>query len=65
MIKVLHFSDIHLGSGFSHGKINPQTGLNTRLEDFVNSLSLCIDRAINEPVDLVLFKKLLLLNLDA
>ncbi len=55
MIKVLHFSDIHLGSGFSHGKINPKTGLNTRLEDFVNCLSLCIDRAINEPVDLVLF----------
>ncbi|MDJ0581892.1 exonuclease subunit SbcD [Crocosphaera sp.] len=55
MIKVLHFSDIHLGSGFSHGKINPQTGLNTRLEDFVNCLSLCIDRAVNEPVDLVLF----------
>ncbi len=55
MIKVLHFSDIHLGSGFSHGKINPKTGLNTRLEDFINCLSLCIDRAINEPVDLVLF----------
>ncbi len=55
MIKVLHFSDIHLGSGFSHGKINPETGLNTRLEDFINCLSLCIDRAINEPVDLVLF----------
>ena len=55
MIKVLHFSDIHLGSGFSHGKVNPQTGLNSRLEDFVNCLSLCIDRAINEPVDLVLF----------
>ncbi|ACB53923.1 probable exonuclease SbcD [Crocosphaera subtropica ATCC 51142] len=55
MIKVLHFSDIHLGSGFSHGTINPKTGLNTRLEDFINCLSLCIDRAINEPVDLVLF----------
>ncbi|MDJ0661601.1 MAG: exonuclease subunit SbcD [Crocosphaera sp.] len=55
MIKVLHFSDIHLGSGFSHGKINPKTGLNTRLEDFINCLSLCVDRAINEPVDLVLF----------
>lgn len=55
MIKVLHFSDIHLGSGFSHGKINPKTGLNTRLEDFINCLKLCIDRAINEPVDLVLF----------
>ena len=55
MIKILHLSDIHMGSGFSHGKINPATGLNTRLEDFVNTLSRCIDRAIEEPVDLVLF----------
>ena len=55
MLKVLHLSDIHLGSGFSHGRINPATGLNTRLEDFIHSLSLCIDRAIQEPVDLVLF----------
>ncbi|WP_019508549.1 exonuclease subunit SbcD [Pleurocapsa sp. PCC 7319] len=55
MIKILHLSDIHLGSGFSHGKINPETGINTRLEDFVNTLSICIDRAIAEPVDLVLF----------
>jgi exonuclease SbcD len=54
-MKILHLSDIHMGSGFSHGKINPETGLNTRLEDFVKSLSQCIDRAINEPVDLVLF----------
>ncbi len=55
MVKILHLSDIHIGSGFSHGKINPETGINTRLEDFVNTLSICIDRAINEPVDLVLF----------
>jgi len=55
MIKLLHLSDIHLGSGFSHGRVNPQTGLNTRLEDFVQTLTLCIDRAIAEPVDLVLF----------
>lgn len=55
MVKILHLSDIHLGSGFSHGKINPETGLNTRLEDFVNTLRICIDRAIAEPVDLVLF----------
>lgn len=55
MIKVLHLSDIHLGSGFTHGKINPETGLNTRFEDFMKCLSICIDRAINEPVDLVLF----------
>lgn len=55
MIKILHLSDIHMGSGFSHGRVNPVTGLNTRLEDFVSSLSKCIDRAIEEPVDLVLF----------
>jgi exonuclease SbcD len=55
MIKILHLSDIHMGSGFSHGRINPVTGLNTRLEDFVQTLSLCIDRALNDAVDLVLF----------
>lgn len=55
MIKLLHLSDIHMGSGFSHGRINPETGLNTRLEDFVAALSQCIDRALAEPVDLVLF----------
>lgn len=53
-IKVLHLSDIHLGST-THGKVNPQTGLNTRLEDFVAALTICIDRAINEPADIVLF----------
>ncbi|MEA5597896.1 exonuclease SbcCD subunit D [Rivularia sp. UHCC 0363] len=55
MIKILHLSDIHMGSGFTHGRVNPETGLNTRLEDFVKTLSVCIDRAIAEQVDLVLF----------
>jgi exonuclease SbcD len=55
MIKLLHLSDIHLGSGFSHGRLNPETGLNTRLEDFLAALSHCIDRALADPVDLVLF----------
>jgi DNA repair protein SbcD/Mre11 len=55
MIKILHLSDIHMGSGFSHGRINSETGLNTRLEDFVSTLSLCIDRALSEPVDIVIF----------
>ncbi|MBW4612159.1 MAG: exonuclease SbcCD subunit D [Desmonostoc vinosum HA7617-LM4] len=55
MIKILHLSDIHMGSGFSHGRINPATGLNTRLEDFVKTLSLCIDRALADAVDLVIF----------
>lgn len=55
MVKLLHLSDIHMGGGFNHGHINPSTGLNTRLEDFVAALSLCIDRALSEAVDLVLF----------
>lgn len=55
MIKILHLSDIHMGSSFSHGRINPATGLNTRLEDFVNTLSLCIDRSLADNVDLVIF----------
>lgn len=55
MIKVLHLSDIHMGSGFSHGRINPETGLNTRLEDFMGTLAKCIDRAIAQPVDMVIF----------
>jgi DNA repair protein SbcD/Mre11 len=54
-MKILHLSDIHMGSGFSHGRIDPETGQNTRLQDFVKSLSLAIDRALTEPVDLVLF----------
>ncbi|WP_009631484.1 exonuclease subunit SbcD [Synechocystis sp. PCC 7509] len=55
MLKILHLSDIHMGSGFTHGKLNPETGLNTRLEDFVSTLTKCIDYALAEPVDLVLF----------
>ncbi|HIK52187.1 MAG TPA: exonuclease subunit SbcD [Oscillatoriales cyanobacterium M59_W2019_021] len=55
MVKILHLSDIHMGSGFSHGRINPETGLNTRLEDFMGTLGRCIDRALAESVDLVLF----------
>jgi exonuclease SbcD len=55
MLKILHLSDIHIGSGFSHGRLNPETGVNTRLEDFVKTLSICIDKAIALGVDLVLF----------
>ena len=55
MVKILHLSDIHMGSGFSHGRINQETGLNTRLEDFTLALRRCVDSAIANQVDLVLF----------
>ncbi|MDX1976296.1 MAG: exonuclease subunit SbcD [Pseudanabaenaceae cyanobacterium bins.68] len=54
MIKVLHFADIHLGT-LTHGKVNPQTGINSRLEDFERCLQICIDRAVDQPADIVLF----------
>ncbi|WP_448380604.1 exonuclease subunit SbcD [Gloeomargarita sp.] len=54
-IRILHLSDIHLGSGQNHGRLNPDTGLNTRVEDVHRALQLCIDRALDLPVDVVLF----------
>jgi len=52
-IKFIHLSDIHIGLQ-THGKINPATGKNTRLEDIVKSLDFVFDYALTESVDLVL-----------
>jgi len=54
-IKILHISDIHLGSGQNHGRTNPLTGLNTRVEDFHRALQTAVDQALSLPVDVVLF----------
>src|SRR5919198_5456702 len=51
-VKLLHAADIHIGME-NYGKINPATGLSTRLEDFCATLDEAVDRAIAEPVDLV------------
>jgi exonuclease SbcD len=53
-MKVLHLADIHLGME-NYGKIDPVTGLNTRLQDFIRCFSFAIDTAIKEEVDLVVF----------
>ena len=50
----MHFADVHLGVE-TLGKLNPQTGLNTRLEDFTQTLNQAIDRALDADVDLALF----------
>ena len=50
----LHVADLHLGVE-NYGFTNPRTGLNTRLEDFRDSLAQAIDAAIEYPVDLALF----------
>jgi len=54
MMRILHFADLHLGVE-SYGRIDPATGLSTRLSDFLTALDEVVDYAINNDVDLVLF----------
>ena len=53
-VRIMHFADVHLGVE-TFGKINPDTGLNTRLEDFTKTLHLAVDRALDAQVDLAVF----------
>jgi exonuclease SbcD len=50
----MHFADVHLGVE-TYGKYNPETGLNTRLEDFARALDTAVDRALGAGVDLAIF----------
>jgi exonuclease SbcD len=54
MIKLLHFSDLHLGVE-NYGRLDPQTGLSTRLGDFLRSFDSIVDYALAEDIHLVLF----------
>lgn len=53
-MKILHLADAHIGME-NYGRINPSTGLHTRLEDFARSLEFAVEVAISEKVDAVLF----------
>ena len=52
-MRILHFSDLHIGVE-NYGRIDPATGLSTRLGDFLASLDEVVDFALAEDVDLVL-----------
>jgi len=52
VIKLIHLADVHIGME-NYGRLNPETGLNTRLHDFLDTLDEAIARAIAEPVDAV------------
>lgn len=54
-IKIVHFSDLHFGSGERYGSLNPETGLNKRFEDFILALDKPINFSIENNVDLVIF----------
>jgi exonuclease SbcD len=53
-MKILHFADLHLGVE-TYGRLDPSTGLSSRLLDFLNALDQVVDYAIDNKVDLVLF----------
>lgn len=53
-MKLLHTADIHFGSN-AYGRIDPDTGLNTRLMDFKRSFEFMVERALEEEIDLFLF----------
>ena len=53
-MKFLHIADVHLGME-NYGRIDPSTGLHTRLKDFIKCFSFAIDIALGEKVDLVIF----------
>ncbi|MFC1897268.1 exonuclease SbcCD subunit D [Chloroflexota bacterium] len=53
-MKILHFADLHLGVE-SYGRIDPTTGLSSRLEDFLKALDQVVNYALQNEIDLVLF----------
>ncbi len=53
-VRLMHFADVHLGVE-TYGRYNPETGLNTRLEDFTQALNAAIDLALEANVDLAVF----------
>ena len=53
-MKILHFADLHLGVE-NYGRIDPATGLSTRLNDFLAALDQLVDYALETKVDIVLF----------
>ncbi|MCS7264346.1 MAG: exonuclease SbcCD subunit D [Armatimonadetes bacterium] len=53
-MRVLHFSDAHLGAEI-HGKKDPQTGMHSQLKDFLRCMDFVVETAIEKQVDAVLF----------
>jgi exonuclease SbcD len=52
-MRILHFSDLHIGVE-NYGRVDPQTGLSTRLLDFLAALDEVVEYALAQQVDIVL-----------
>ena len=53
-MRIMHFADAHFGVE-TYGKVDPETGLNSRLMDFRRSLDFAVDKALEADVHLALF----------
>lgn len=53
-IRVLHFADVHVGME-NYGRTDPQTGLSSRVLDFVHRMDEMCDYAALNDVDLIIF----------
>src|SRR5438874_8928423 len=53
-LKIAHLADTHIGME-NYGRLNPETGLNQRLHDFLRALDEAIDGALAEGVDVMIF----------
>ena len=52
-MRIIHFSDLHIGVE-NYGRVDPETGLSTRLLDFLSTLDELVEYALSSDVDLVL-----------
>jgi exonuclease SbcD len=53
-IRILHLADLHVGME-NYGRLDPATGLNGRVMDFLRRLGKVVDYALANEIDLVLF----------
>ncbi|MFW6075843.1 MAG: metallophosphoesterase family protein [Chloroflexota bacterium] len=53
-MRLLHFADLHLGIDL-YGRIDPESGLSTRVLDFLRAFDQIVDAALEQKVDAVLF----------
>src|SRR5438105_13976301 len=53
-LRIAHVADTHIGME-NYGRVNPETGLNQRLHDFLASLDQAVEGAIASNVDLAVF----------
>lgn len=53
-MRLIHFSDLHIGVE-NYGRVDPMTGLSTRLLDFLHAFDELVEFAISERIDAVIF----------